>query len=102
MADVAGIVTLLSGLLLGFATAYATYKKGIPAASGKATQNVPAGIPVTLAEEDRQILKNLVSSVDKVLSSEIKVALSETDRIAHEVLVRELQHLSVAITLHGR
>lgn len=102
VSDIAGIVTLLSGLLLGFATAYATYKKGNPVTPGKATQPTPAGIPVALAEEDRKILKDLASSFEKMVSTDFKVALSETDRIAHEVLVREIQHLSVAISVHGR
>lgn len=101
VSDIAGIVTLLTGLLIGLATAYVTYKRGVDTGVGKGIKSL-TGIPIVLAPDDRAAVDSLATSFHQIVQGEIRLALSEADRIAHAALLREIQHLSNEIAMHGR
>lgn len=99
ISDIVGIVTLITGLVIGLATSVATYKKGTVA---NKVQKVPNGIPISLSDSDRNLIENAVKGFEKALDKEIQIALSSNDRVALADLSREIQHLSIALNTSRR
>lgn len=67
------LLTLVSGLLLAFATAWASYRGARTRALLKGenpTSTIKTSIPIELTDEDRRLIKELTESLNK-LSSEV-------------------------------